>query len=481
MPSKVLRSIKNVTNGYTSAQVMVRNATSNDPSGPTVAQMADITNHTFDRGEFLEIMDIVDRRLNDKGKNWRHVAKSLTLLDYLVRYGSEDVVVWAKDNIYIIKTLKEFQASNSVGQDQGAIIRVKAKELTDLLNDEDRLREERQAALGRGRRPRPSSHDSERENSGRERYDDDLQRAIEESRETAKEEEQRRRQNSDASLNRAIQLSLEEEEMRKKNNNLLDLDESTPPVVVGYYPGQPQQPQVGNVIGYDMYGNPVYDNQPMPTGFIQNAYSAAAQQQQQLLAQQQQQQAQQQLLSQQQQQQQQQQLLYQQQLAAARQQQLQQQAVQVPAPTGSNNPFALTNESSSQPVSQHIPVSQPQAQPPTDSQPTVPSGNQKITQQYAELNQLLSQGTGIDTFGNEGDTRIPAQHTRTGTFINSYGTGFKQQSADGSSDNNPFAEISYAGVPKSIVAAPTGYGFGNQDQSNSSSGSQKRAGSLIDL
>ena len=27
------------------------------------------------RHDFIEIMDMIDKRLNDKGKNWRHVFK----------------------------------------------------------------------------------------------------------------------------------------------------------------------------------------------------------------------------------------------------------------------------------------------------------------------------------------------------------------------------------------------------------------------
>jgi hypothetical protein len=35
---------------------------------------------------------MLDKRLNDKGKNWRHVFKSLTVLDYILHAGSENVV-----------------------------------------------------------------------------------------------------------------------------------------------------------------------------------------------------------------------------------------------------------------------------------------------------------------------------------------------------------------------------------------------------
>jgi epsin len=64
-------------------------------------------------------MDMLDKRLNDKGKNWRHVLKALKVLDYCLHEGSELVVTWAHKNIYIIKTLREFQYIDDEGRDVG--------------------------------------------------------------------------------------------------------------------------------------------------------------------------------------------------------------------------------------------------------------------------------------------------------------------------------------------------------------------------
>ena len=58
---------------------------------------------------FPEIMNMLWKRLSDHGKNWRHVYKSLMLLDYLVKTGSERVAAQCKENIYAITTLKDFQ------------------------------------------------------------------------------------------------------------------------------------------------------------------------------------------------------------------------------------------------------------------------------------------------------------------------------------------------------------------------------------
>lgn len=69
--------------------------------------------------DFYQVMDMLDKRLNDKGKNWRHVLKSLKVLDYCLHEGSEVVVTWARNNIYIIKTLREFQYVDEDGRDVG--------------------------------------------------------------------------------------------------------------------------------------------------------------------------------------------------------------------------------------------------------------------------------------------------------------------------------------------------------------------------
>ena len=73
------------------------------------------------RNDFVEVMEMMDKRLNDKGKNWRHVFKvrpedhhvsdrlslqALTVLDYCLHAGSENVVIYFKDNIYVVKCVR---------------------------------------------------------------------------------------------------------------------------------------------------------------------------------------------------------------------------------------------------------------------------------------------------------------------------------------------------------------------------------------
>ncbi|KAG6816897.1 hypothetical protein H0H87_001850 [Tephrocybe sp. NHM501043] len=236
-----LRVTKNYTKGYSDTQAKVRDATSNDPWGPSGTQMNEIAqmtyNHALQRADFVEIMEMLDKRLNDKGKNWRHVFKSLTVLDYCLHQGSENVVIYFRDNAYIIKTLKEFQYIDEDGKDQGGNVRQKAKDITNLLMDESRLREERRARAsmrdrmirgaggaegddefpdenrrrrgGRGDAPAAMQLAGKRPN----RDEDELRKAIEESKRSLAAEQQSAEERD---LQRAIKLS-EEEEAKRKN------------------------------------------------------------------------------------------------------------------------------------------------------------------------------------------------------------------------------------------------------------------------
>ena len=152
----------------------------------------------------------------------------LTVLDYLLHAGSENVVVYFRDNIYIIKTLKEFQFVDEYGKDQGANVRQKAKDITNLLTDEARLRQERlsranmrdrmlgqpeQEEGGSAGVPIPRGDENNARRAAAGVGDDDLRRAIEASKRSLAAE--RARGIEDDDLARAIKLSEEEEARRK--------------------------------------------------------------------------------------------------------------------------------------------------------------------------------------------------------------------------------------------------------------------------
>lgn len=463
--------------------------------------------------DFYEIMDMLDKRLNDKGKNWRHVLKSLKVLDYCLHEGSELVVTWARKNIYIIKTLREFTYIDEDGRDVGQNVRISAKELTSLILDEDRLRSERsdrklwktrvsgideyapQAISGPPPQARPRRRSGQLDDN-----DAEFRLALEASK--YEDEERRKRESQtalpardeDDDLQKAIKLSKEEEELRRRqleDQNAASLFDDTPapsqPQPTGYNQGYQQQPAV------DWFGNPLQQQQPQSTGFLNNQYAQPTGYQNGYGFQQQPtgfpsnstgfDQMGTQPFLQQQSTIQPQQTAFQNNNPYGQQQndvfgmqspQPQQQSLQPgtnnpwasnanqadslkPMPTGSNNPFAQKAQQSMQSQSPFRTNTQPslgtlyESQPTTAfQQPSQPNPistfqapqqqqqpKQELDPQRARLNALLASGEGQDTFGNTGDMRIPAQHTAPGTFVNSAGGGMDRLRA-AQTGTNPF-------------------------------------------
>ncbi|CEJ90992.1 Putative EH domain binding protein epsin 2 [[Torrubiella] hemipterigena] len=545
--SKVMREIKNVTKGYSSTQIKVREATSNDPWGPTGTQMSEIAQMTFNTStEFYDIMDMLDKRLNDKGKNWRHVLKALKVLDYCLHEGSELVVTWARQSIYIIKTLREFQYVDEDGRDVGQNVRVAAKEITSLILDEERLRAERSdrkswksrvTGLEEHGPPvgEPSNRRQRERRPANEEDDAEYKLALEASKyqeeEDRKKREGRQTDDNDDDLAKAIKLSQEEEERRRR-----ELEESNATSLFDLEPTQPTQPQpTGFNQGYqqgnpvDFFANPIDQSQlqmqptgyvqqnnfqqPMQTGF-QTGYQGFGMQQtgmgmdpyaQQLQLQQQQQQQMQAFQPQptgynpyaQQAMQQQQQPSEPSPQAGSNNpwgsnQQQQQQSIK-PMATGSNNPFAQNQfQRPQQPTHTmssltSIPepktlstFTQPQTQPTFAQQQNASQAQQmqnmsrrEMNEHESKLNALLATGDGLDTFGNSGELRIPAQHTAPGTFMNSAGSGVQRVTVD-QTGSNPFLRQQFTGMPTVT------YG-GQQQQTNNPFGAQQKPNQGQDL
>ncbi|GER41649.1 ENTH/VHS family protein [Striga asiatica] len=142
-----------------SIEQKVLDATSNEPWGPHGSLLADIANATRNYHEYQMIMSVIWKRINDTGKNWRHVYKALTVLEYLVAHGSERVIDDIREHSYQIsvsflffwirpypKTLSDFQYIDSSGKDQGNNVRKKSQSLVVLVNDKERIQEVRQKA-----------------------------------------------------------------------------------------------------------------------------------------------------------------------------------------------------------------------------------------------------------------------------------------------------------------------------------------------
>lgn len=207
-----VRDTKNFFKGYSKIQVKLRQATSIDPWGPAAIQMEEIARATHSPTLLADLIYTFDRRLNDHGKYWRHVYKSLVVMEYCIVCGSEAFVRYAKDTIYVIKTLKDFQYIDDKGRDQGAMIRQKSRDVVELLQNEAMLIEARrtktiprqQSRTSRSISPLSRNSNttmqtkSTRNSSTRTANDEEMLRAIEESKRTAAEEARRRASTEDA-------------------------------------------------------------------------------------------------------------------------------------------------------------------------------------------------------------------------------------------------------------------------------------------
>lgn len=144
---ELTEKVTNMVMNYTEVEAKVREATNDEAWGPTGPQMQELAQSTFYYEQFPEVMGMLWKRMLQDNRNaWRRTYKSLLLLNYLVRNGSERVVTSAREHIYDLRTLENFKFIDEHGKDQGLNIRMKAKDLIDFIQDDNRLREERKKA-----------------------------------------------------------------------------------------------------------------------------------------------------------------------------------------------------------------------------------------------------------------------------------------------------------------------------------------------
>nr|AZA15239.1 clathrin interactor 1 [Anisakis pegreffii] len=149
---KLSDKVQGMVMNYTEAEVKVREATNEDPWGPTGPQMAEIAHMTFQYDAFPEIMGMLWKRMLHENKYaWRRVYKSLTLLNYLLKNGSERVVGSARDHIFEMRSLENYKYVDERGKDQGLNVRHRAKLLIELIQDDEQLRMARKKAKMEGK------------------------------------------------------------------------------------------------------------------------------------------------------------------------------------------------------------------------------------------------------------------------------------------------------------------------------------------
>jgi len=140
------RSVTDTVMNVPPEERLVREATTMDKWGPTAQQMKGICDLTFQPRSFLIVMNALITRLSEPGKYWRHVYKSLLVIDYALKNGSPEVVEYCRQHIIEIQTLQRYQHIDEENRDQGLNVRERAKLILELINDEKKLKEERKRA-----------------------------------------------------------------------------------------------------------------------------------------------------------------------------------------------------------------------------------------------------------------------------------------------------------------------------------------------
>ncbi|KAJ6486724.1 kinase-like domain-containing protein [Mycena sanguinolenta] len=170
MLKAAIRVIRNYVKGYSNVQAKVYDATSSEPVpawGPAVPKMHEIAQLTHNLGDFVDVMETLETRLNDK--DWLCVWKSLILLEYLLRQGSQHVIFHygaGTTNRDTINKLRNFEHVDGAGRDRGLHVRGMAQGIFDLLQDEARLRSEYRA------RAKPSVRDRMTNGASESGYDE---------------------------------------------------------------------------------------------------------------------------------------------------------------------------------------------------------------------------------------------------------------------------------------------------------------------
>jgi epsin len=127
----------------TDVEARVYEALSHKNWGSSSTLMNEIARDTFDYDRFSVVTMILWESLsNPRPAAWRVVFKGLSLLEHLIKNGSERCVDDSRNHSHILRHLHNFNYYEGT-IDRGVGVREKSKQLVELLADDERIREER--------------------------------------------------------------------------------------------------------------------------------------------------------------------------------------------------------------------------------------------------------------------------------------------------------------------------------------------------
>ncbi|CAE7613817.1 EPSIN2 [Symbiodinium natans] len=141
----VKKAANRVTQRESALEKNLREATSNQNWGVPNSQLHDIARASFDFQEYQTIITEIWAGLQEAKSRWRRVLKTLNLVEFLVKNGSERIIDEIRRDQYKVRPLMDFSYSED-GKDKGAAVREKTKAILELISDNELLRSERDKA-----------------------------------------------------------------------------------------------------------------------------------------------------------------------------------------------------------------------------------------------------------------------------------------------------------------------------------------------
>ncbi|KAL4448258.1 hypothetical protein ABPG75_005477 [Micractinium tetrahymenae] len=160
------QKVKKYTLNLTDLEIKVEEATSAETWGPHGSVMNEIADAAFDPENYRQIMGVLARRLQEKDENWRMCYKALLLLEHLIKHGPGKIVGDVQSSAGVLDRLQHFQYKDANLKDHGVNVRHRAKEILQLINSPERLREEREKAKANRAKYRGVSADQMRSGLG---------------------------------------------------------------------------------------------------------------------------------------------------------------------------------------------------------------------------------------------------------------------------------------------------------------------------
>ncbi|XP_026191780.1 uncharacterized protein LOC34621401 [Cyclospora cayetanensis] len=142
---KVKEAAERTITKETPLEKNLREALSDKNWGCATSILSEIARASYNYSDCVSISKTMWDAIGEPPKRWRRIFKGLTMLEYMLKNGTEKFAEEARDRSYLLRTLQSLSWSEE-GRDKGAGIREKAGICTTLVFDAAELKAAREEA-----------------------------------------------------------------------------------------------------------------------------------------------------------------------------------------------------------------------------------------------------------------------------------------------------------------------------------------------